>query len=355
MRDDFPAPRLGLSCVAGSAIRGRRGLGSGSGSVRAWTTDGESRTSSGPTSRASASRGTNSRTARGSASPPWTSCWSGCSPTARSRWWKPRPAWCCGPGRRAGGARRPPGTIAATGAEDARPPSPCCPSPTWASDPGRTGSPTASPRTSSPTSRGCAGCSSSRAIRPSPTRAARWTCAQVARDLGVRYVLEGSVRVAGGRIRVTGQLIDAATGKHIWAERYDRELADIFAVQDEITRNVVAAIEPHLYAEEGYRAAARPTGEPGCLGPRGARHGADQPVGRRAERGGAAAARGAPSRSSRATPAPMRCSPGPAGGRRCATGGPTPPRATARRRAMRRRPWRSTPPSPGRAWRMASA
>lgn len=82
---------------------------------------------------------------------------------------------------------------------------------------------------------------------------------QVARDLGVRYVLEGSVRVAGGRIRVTGQLIDAASGRHIWAERYDREMADIFAVQDEITRNVVAAIEPHLYAEEGYRAAARPT------------------------------------------------------------------------------------------------
>lgn len=81
----------------------------------------------------------------------------------------------------------------------------------------------------------------------------------VARDLGVRYVLEGSVRVAGGRIRVTGQLVDAGTGRHIWAERYDRELSDIFAVQDEITRAVVAAIEPHLYAEEGFRAAARPT------------------------------------------------------------------------------------------------
>jgi len=82
---------------------------------------------------------------------------------------------------------------------------------------------------------------------------------EVARELGVRYVLEGSVRVAGGRIRVTGQLVDAASGRHIWAERYDRGLADLFAVQDEITRNVVAAIEPHLYAEEGYRAAARPT------------------------------------------------------------------------------------------------
>ena len=83
---------------------------------------------------------------------------------------------------------------------------------------------------------------------------------QVARELGVRYVLEGSVRIAAGRIRATGQLVDAETGKHIWAERYDRELHDIFAVQDEIARNVVAAIEPRLYAEEGFRAAGRPPG-----------------------------------------------------------------------------------------------
>lgn len=73
-------------------------------------------------------------------------------------------------------------------------------------------------------------------------------------------MLEGSVRTSGGRIRVTGQLIDAATGKHIWAERYDRELRDIFAVQDEITGNVVASIEPHLYEEEGIRAANQPPG-----------------------------------------------------------------------------------------------
>jgi adenylate cyclase len=81
---------------------------------------------------------------------------------------------------------------------------------------------------------------------------------QVARDLGVRYVLEGSVRTFGNRIRMTGQLIDATNGKHIWAERYDRLLEDVFAVQDEITENVVAAIEPHLYAEEGYRARNKP-------------------------------------------------------------------------------------------------
>jgi TolB-like protein/Tfp pilus assembly protein PilF len=79
----------------------------------------------------------------------------------------------------------------------------------------------------------------------------------VARDLGVRYVLEGSVRAAGQRLRITGQLIDAETGKHIWAEKYDRELQDIFAVQDDITERVVAAVEPHLYAEEGYRASGK--------------------------------------------------------------------------------------------------
>jgi adenylate cyclase len=81
---------------------------------------------------------------------------------------------------------------------------------------------------------------------------------QVAQELGVRYVLEGSVRTAGGKIRITCQLIDAESGKHIWAERYDRELRDLFAVQDDITERVVAAVEPHLYAEEGFRAASKP-------------------------------------------------------------------------------------------------
>lgn len=80
---------------------------------------------------------------------------------------------------------------------------------------------------------------------------------QVGRELGVRYVLEGSVRTAGQRIRVTGQLIEAETGKHLWAEKYDRELQDIFAVQDDITQRVVAAVEPHLYAEEGFRASSK--------------------------------------------------------------------------------------------------
>jgi adenylate cyclase len=69
---------------------------------------------------------------------------------------------------------------------------------------------------------------------------------QVGRELGVRYVLEGSVRKAADRVRISGQLIDAATGAHVWAERYDRRLEDIFALQDEITLSVVGAIEPSL-------------------------------------------------------------------------------------------------------------
>mgnify|MGYP001358343363 CR=1 FL=1 len=80
---------------------------------------------------------------------------------------------------------------------------------------------------------------------------------EVARELGVRYVLEGSVRRAGKRLRITAQLVDAASGGHHWAERYDRELGEIFAVQDEITESVAAAIAPNLLAAEGVRALAR--------------------------------------------------------------------------------------------------
>jgi TolB-like protein len=80
---------------------------------------------------------------------------------------------------------------------------------------------------------------------------------EVSRELGVRYVLEGSVRRAGSRLRISAQLIDAVSGGHRWAERYDRELGDIFAVQDEITRSVAAAIEPELMAAEGIRALSR--------------------------------------------------------------------------------------------------
>jgi TolB-like protein len=81
---------------------------------------------------------------------------------------------------------------------------------------------------------------------------------QIAEELGVGYVVEGSVRKGGDRVRITAQLNDAATGTHIWAERYDRDLADVFAVQDEITEAIVAAIEPQLYAAENFRAQRKP-------------------------------------------------------------------------------------------------
>jgi adenylate cyclase len=76
---------------------------------------------------------------------------------------------------------------------------------------------------------------------------------QVGRELGVRYVLEGSVRKGGGRVRITAQLINALTGVHLWADRYDRELTDIFAVQDEITASVATVIEPALAEAEQQR------------------------------------------------------------------------------------------------------
>jgi len=80
---------------------------------------------------------------------------------------------------------------------------------------------------------------------------------EVGRDLGVRYVLEGSMRRAGQRVRITSQLIDTATGTHLWAERYDRDLIDICAVQDDITSRVAAAIEPALFRAESRRVIAK--------------------------------------------------------------------------------------------------
>jgi tetratricopeptide (TPR) repeat protein len=77
---------------------------------------------------------------------------------------------------------------------------------------------------------------------------------QVADELGVGYLVEGSVRKGGDRVRITVQLNDVATGSTLWAERYDRDLADVFAVQDEITEAIVAAIEPQLYAAENFHA-----------------------------------------------------------------------------------------------------
>jgi TolB-like protein len=85
---------------------------------------------------------------------------------------------------------------------------------------------------------------------------------QVGRELGVRYVLEGSVRKAGSRVRITGQLVEAATGTHLWADRFEGTLKDVFDLQDQITASVVAAIEPNVRAAEIQRAQRKPAENP---------------------------------------------------------------------------------------------
>ena len=82
---------------------------------------------------------------------------------------------------------------------------------------------------------------------------------QVGRELGVRYILEGSVRKAGGRVRITAQLIDALTGAHLWADRFDGSLEDVFDLQDQVAASVAGVIEPTLQAAEAARSANRPT------------------------------------------------------------------------------------------------
>jgi len=84
---------------------------------------------------------------------------------------------------------------------------------------------------------------------------------QVGRELGVRYVLEGSVRKAGRRVRITGQLIDAASGTHLWADRFDGSLEDVFDLQDKVASSVAGVIEPALQAAETARSAGRPTAD----------------------------------------------------------------------------------------------
>jgi pentatricopeptide repeat protein len=84
---------------------------------------------------------------------------------------------------------------------------------------------------------------------------------QVGRDLGVRYVLEGSVRKAGGRVRITAQLIEAEIGTHLWADRFDGSLEDVFELQDKVASSVAGIIEPALHAAETARSARRPTAD----------------------------------------------------------------------------------------------
>lgn len=82
---------------------------------------------------------------------------------------------------------------------------------------------------------------------------------QVSRDLGVKYVLEGSVRRSGDQLRITAQLVDATSGNHLWADRYDREMKDIFAIQDEVTMKILTSLQLKLTDGEGFRMSSKGT------------------------------------------------------------------------------------------------
>ena len=88
---------------------------------------------------------------------------------------------------------------------------------------------------------------------------------QVGRELGVRYVLEGSVRKAGNRVRITGQLIDAETGAHLWADRFDGSLEDVFELQDKVAISVAGVIEPTLRQSRDRARPAQAARQPRCL------------------------------------------------------------------------------------------
>src|SRR5204862_1596940 len=84
---------------------------------------------------------------------------------------------------------------------------------------------------------------------------------EIGRELGVRYILEGSVRKGGSRVRITAQLIDAETGAHLWADRFDGSMEDVFELQDQIALSVAGVIEPALQAAEAARSGNRPTSD----------------------------------------------------------------------------------------------
>ena len=116
-------------------------------------------------------------------------------------------------------------------------------------------------RKSSPLSLASVGCSSSPAIRALRTKEKTSNIKQVGQELGVRYVLEGSVRKAGGRVRISAQLIDATTGTHLWADRIEGTLEDVFELQDKVGSTVAGVIEPTLQAAETARSAERATSD----------------------------------------------------------------------------------------------
>ena len=142
---------------------------------------------------------------------------------------------------------------------------------------------------------------------------------QVGRELGVRYVLEGSVRKAANRVRITGQLVDTATGAHLWADRFDGGLGDVFDLQDQVTESVVGAIAPALEKAEIERAKRKPTEKFLRLCPLFARLGQALSVWQPAsERGGIAVGSTARSSSTQILPPPT----------------PVPPIATSGRKPM---------------------
>ena len=130
-------------------------------------------------------------------------------------------------------------------------PSSCCPSPTSRTIPPKIISPTASPRTSPPTSRASAAASSSRATPPSPSRARASTPRRSARNSSVRYVLEGSAQRDGTRVRVNAQLIDAQSGAHLWADRFEEDVSDLFKLQDQVVARLANSLGNELVKAEG--------------------------------------------------------------------------------------------------------
>ena len=110
---------------------------------------------------------------------------------------------------------------------------------------------------------------------------------QVGRELGVRYVLEGSVQKAGGRVRITVQLIDVTSGAHVWADRVDGTLEDVFDLQDRITERVAGALQPSIRLAEIERAATQTAAGPGCVRLHHARHASGLGIGKRCECEGA--------------------------------------------------------------------
>ena len=128
---------------------------------------------------------------------------------------------------------------------------------------------------------------------------------QVGRELGVRYVLEGSVRKAGNRVRITGQLIDTSTGAHLWADRFDGGLEDIFDLQDQVTASVVGAIAPKLEAGRDRTGEAQADREPRRLRLLSARHGGFAQWTQGGQRRGAVACSTKPSNSTPISLRPM--------------------------------------------------